>query len=90
MNDESRARIKALVESNDGFYLAEKDLEIRGSGEILGLRQHGLSDLHLADLWKDRELAAFAYEDARLYPEISDAALEFLNRRFSQEGNICS
>nr|HUM56672.1 helicase-related protein [Bacillota bacterium] len=52
--DESVASKRAaiLTESADGFYIAEKDLELRGPGEFFGTRQHGIPDLHVADLVK--------------------------------------
>lgn len=46
----NNARLKALVSSNDGFYLAQKDLEIRGPGEMYGTIQHGIPDLKMASL----------------------------------------
>ena len=45
-----------LRESTDGFVIAEKDLELRGPGELLGTRQTGLVDLRVADLVRDRTL----------------------------------
>ena len=44
------------MRTNDGFELAEVDLDIRGSGQLLGTRQSGLTDLHFAHLRKDRSL----------------------------------
>jgi len=67
---DSDERLAALVRSNDGFELAEVDLDLRGEGTILGTRQKGTSDLKLASLRRDRELvgrareAAFAIVDA--------------------------
>jgi ATP-dependent DNA helicase RecG len=49
-------RLEALVRTNDGFELAEVDLDIRGSGQLLGTRQSGLTDLHFAHLRDDRPL----------------------------------
>ena len=49
-------RLEALVRTNDGFELAEVDLDIRGSGQLLGTRQSGLTDLRFAHLRKDRAL----------------------------------
>lgn len=53
---EGKERLQAMVVSNDGFYLAQKDFEIRGSGEVLGTRQAGISEFRIADLRKDSEL----------------------------------
>lgn len=62
--EETEQRLQALVASNDGFELAEVDLELRGEGTILGSRQKGASDLKLASLRRDRELVAKAREAA--------------------------
>jgi ATP-dependent DNA helicase RecG len=56
LTDSALARLEALVASNDGFELAEKDLEIRGEGQLLGTRQAGLSDLRFTRLRSDRKL----------------------------------
>lgn len=45
-----------MRESNDGFYIAQQDLEIRGPGELLGTKQTGLADLKIADLVRDADL----------------------------------
>ncbi len=64
---DSEARLRALLETGDGFAIAEADLRIRGPGEFLGTRQHGrLPDLLIADLVRD----------VRLLPIASQAALE--------------
>jgi ATP-dependent DNA helicase RecG len=57
-------RIQALVESTDGFYLAEVDLDLRGEGTIMNTAQKGRSDLRLASLRRDRELVEQAREAA--------------------------
>lgn len=61
-NDSPEAldRLGVLHSSEDGFYLAQKDLELRGAGQLFGLRQHGLPDLHIADLVRDSEVIARA------------------------------
>jgi ATP-dependent DNA helicase RecG len=51
-----KERLGIMRESNDGFYIAQQDLEIRGPGEILGTRQTGLSTLRIADLSRDAHL----------------------------------
>jgi ATP-dependent DNA helicase RecG len=62
---ESRERMDALVATNDGFALAEIDLRLRGEGQVLGDRQHGLPALRLATVLEDGELIEQAREDAR-------------------------
>ena len=58
-------RLEALVATTDGFELAERDLEIRGEGQLLGARQSGLSDLRFVRLRRDRELLERARDAAR-------------------------
>jgi ATP-dependent DNA helicase RecG len=57
-------RLRFFEQTDDGFALAEKDLEIRGPGAVLGTRQHGLPDLRIADLLEDRELLFKARNEA--------------------------
>jgi ATP-dependent DNA helicase RecG len=56
LTEEAQRRLEALVETSDGFRLAEVDLELRGEGQLLGTRQSGLPDLKFARLARDREL----------------------------------
>jgi ATP-dependent DNA helicase RecG len=56
LTDAAVERLEALVATTDGFELAERDLEIRGGGQLLGTRQAGLSDLRFAHLLRDRPL----------------------------------
>jgi ATP-dependent DNA helicase RecG len=60
----AEARLEALVQTTDGFELAEVDLDLRGEGTIMGERQKGRSDLRLASLRRDREMVATAREVA--------------------------
>jgi len=60
----AQQRLQALVDSTDGFELAEKDLELRGAGELLGRRQSGLTDFRFARLVGDRPLLEQAREEA--------------------------
>ena len=56
LGKEARERLKTMVSTNDGFKIAEKDLELRGPGEIEGTRQSGALNLKLADLLQDKHL----------------------------------
>jgi ATP-dependent DNA helicase RecG len=70
LTDAAQARLQALVDTTDGFELAERDLELRGEGALLGTRQSGLSDLRFTRLRQDRALLEQARELARdLAPE---------------------
>ena len=60
VTDDGESRLKALVDSTDGFELAEIDLDLRGEGTILGERQKGRNDLKLASLRRDRETVVSA------------------------------
>jgi len=61
---EGKARMQAIVSTEDGFALAEEDLALRGEGQLLGDRQHGLPELRLASLVNDRDLLDIARSDA--------------------------
>lgn len=52
----SSKRLQVMRDSQDGFYIAEKDLEIRGTGEILGTKQTGMAEFKVADLMRDRKI----------------------------------
>jgi ATP-dependent DNA helicase RecG len=60
LGETARARLKAMAETNDGFEIARRDLEIRGPGEFLGARQSGAALLRFADLATDTALLAWA------------------------------
>ncbi len=60
----ARQRLTVMEHTTDGFVLAEKDLEIRGPGEVFGSRQSGLPPFKVADIMRDRELLAMARRDA--------------------------
>jgi ATP-dependent DNA helicase RecG len=66
LGETARARLKAMAETQDGFEIARRDLEIRGPGEFLGARQSGAPLLRFADLATDVELLAWARESAPL------------------------
>ena len=66
LGETARARLKVLRETEDGFRIAEEDLKLRGSGEVLGTRQSGLPTFRVADLAVHGDLLAIARDDARL------------------------
>jgi len=93
-SDEARERIQVLADTNDGFVIAEKDLEMRGPGEFLGVRQHGLPKFSVADLRSDSRLLVQARDDAFAYiagdPDMSTPegrlVLDATKRRFKGRG----
>jgi ATP-dependent DNA helicase RecG len=56
LSDQSRARLAALADTNDGFEIAERDLQLRGPGDFFGTRQSGLPTLRVGDLLRDHQL----------------------------------
>lgn len=64
LNDASRERIRTLVESTDGFHIAEMDLKLRGPGEFFGTRQAGMPSLRVANILRDAELLELARREA--------------------------
>ena len=68
-----KARLEIMRQSEDGFLIAEKDWELRGSGDLLGSRQSGLPNYKLADLDKHRSLLETAVQDARLLAQTDPA-----------------
>lgn len=74
-NDDGEARLNAVVATDDGFQLAEVDLEMRGEGTLLGARQRGRSDLKLAKLKSDEDLLLGAQALAASMVESDDQSL---------------
>jgi ATP-dependent DNA helicase RecG len=63
-SQEAKARMKAMIETNDGFKIAEADLKLRGPGEMLGLRQSGLPNFRVADIIRDDKIMLQARAEA--------------------------
>lgn len=88
-NPDALERIRTMCTTNDGFRIAEVDLKLRGPGELCGLRQHGVTDFRVADLFRDRELLYLARDDAFKLVE-DDPSLgnheELRSRVFSELG----
>ena len=77
LGETARARIAIMRETDDGFRIAEEDLRLRGTGELLGTRQSGFPNFRLADLMAHQDLMEVARDDARLILSI-DPNLEGL------------
>jgi ATP-dependent DNA helicase RecG len=65
LSQEGKKRLQTMVATNDGFKIAEVDLEIRGPGDIMGTQQSGIMNLKLADLARDGQLVSAARQSAR-------------------------
>jgi ATP-dependent DNA helicase RecG len=91
----ARARLQTMRDSEDGFLIAEEDLRLRGSGEILGTRQSGLPEFRLVDFAEHADLIELARDDARLIvnrdPELKGArgqALRHLLYLFERDEGV--
>jgi len=84
MNPTANERIRTLVESCDGFHIAEMDMKLRGPGEFFGTRQSGLPALHIGNILRDADILEIARNEAAAFvahpPQESDLrrAIEFI------------
>jgi ATP-dependent DNA helicase RecG len=92
LSDIARQRLEVLRQTTDGFEVAQKDLELRGPGEVLGTRQTGMLQLRVADLLRDADLAPAVQRLGRELVARSPEAIEPLIRRWvgdaSQYGKV--
>jgi len=65
LSNQSKMRLKTMTQTNNGFLIAEKDLEIRGPGDIMGTQQSGVIDLKIADLVSDQKILIYARKFAK-------------------------
>ncbi len=85
VNDVAKERIRTLVESNDGFYIAEMDMKLRGPGEFFGTRQSGIPGLRLADLIRDTDVLQTARTEAQTLIRAGDTEELRAVARYIQE-----
>ena len=92
-SEEGERRLDAMVRTNDGFKIAELDLELRGPGEFFGTRQAGMPSFRVANLIRDRQLleaakreaaAVVAGPNAEVSPEELSRALVHMRGRWQQ------
>lgn len=63
--DKAKKRLEILNKSNDGFFIASEDLKLRGPGDFFGIRQSGLLEFNLGDIYQDGEILKYASEEAK-------------------------
>ena len=83
--DDARERLKAMSSTNDGFLIAERDLELRGPGDFFGTRQSGLPKLRTGDLVRDRDIMEDAHREARRLVEdggVTPPLIDFVRDRW--------
>ena len=85
LSDNARERLAIMRETNDGFEIARKDLEIRGPGEVLGTKQTGIMQMRIADLQRDQELIPQVAQMAdQLFQYYPDYVEPLINRWIGQ------
>jgi ATP-dependent DNA helicase RecG len=82
LSELARQRLGVLRETNDGFAVAQKDLELRGPGEVLGTRQTGVMQLRIADLLRDADLLPQVIEISERLLATEPKAVDALIRRW--------
>ncbi len=81
ISDSDNERLKVMEESNDGFYISQKDFEMRGHGDLFGVKQHGDMSFKLANLKNDYNILLFANEDAKQFID----SKEYLNNEYYKD-----
>jgi ATP-dependent DNA helicase RecG len=82
LSPDARSRLEVMRQSNDGFWIAERDLEIRGPGEIWGARQSGGLSFRIAQLYRDRDLLALIPEATQRLSKENPESIEPLVARW--------
>jgi ATP-dependent DNA helicase RecG len=86
LSEMARARLAAIRETNDGFVIARRDLELRGPGELLGTRQTGLAEMRVADLMRDVDLLPAVQSAAEALLDKNPESVQALTRRWVGAG----
>jgi ATP-dependent DNA helicase RecG len=86
LSEMARARLAAIRETNDGFVIARRDLELRGPGELLGTRQTGLAEMRVADLIRDSDLLPAVQASAETLLKSNPEAVQALTNRWVGSG----
>ncbi len=86
LSQQSRERLKVMRDSSDGFVIAEKDMELRGPGEVLGTRQTGLMQMKVADLQRDQTLLDTVKTAAAELQQTAPSHIEPIISRWLVEG----
>jgi ATP-dependent DNA helicase RecG len=86
LSEMARARLAAIRETNDGFVIARRDLELRGPGELLGTRQTGLAEMRVADLMRDSDLLPAVQASAEKLLKSNPEAVQALTNRWVGSG----
>ncbi|HWD99517.1 MAG TPA: ATP-dependent DNA helicase RecG [Bryobacteraceae bacterium] len=77
LNDSGKERIRTMVDSQDGFHIAEMDLKLRGPGEFFGTKQSGMPSLRIANILRDPDILAAARREARTFVENPPSEQDF-------------
>jgi len=89
LSDEAKVRLDTMVNSNDGFEIAEVDLKLRGPGNLMGTQQSGVLNLKIADLVKDAELLKLARQSAleilKTDPDLLNPENKFINAAYADK-----
>lgn len=89
LSDEAKVRLETMVNSNDGFEIAEVDLKLRGPGNLMGTQQSGILNLKIADLVKDADLLKLARQKAfdilKTDSDLSSPENKFINAAYADK-----
>jgi ATP-dependent DNA helicase RecG len=87
LSSDARKRIKTMTSTNDGFKVAEVDMEIRGPGNLLGTQQSGLLNLKLANIITDKEILESARDDVKKIISVDQRLVKVENKLIKEEFN---